>query len=173
VSERYRALQQICSHSSHSFIHFSRDVRRCKPIFHLLAECDQHHFTVIRLIGRTVWLSSPALLLLSAFHSNKIKQKTYFDATETYVQFSHAKSYYFVLFFFYIPAANSNMFMLAALIMRQTERWNNSQSTSAFCCRWDKSFAFRSDHLCSRESDGYKADNSSVLFSVSYSPPCV
>ena len=56
-------------------------MRRCEPIFHLLAECDQHHFTVIRLIGRTVWLSSPAVLLLSAFHSNKIKQNTSLDAT--------------------------------------------------------------------------------------------
>jgi len=65
------------------------------------------------------------------------------------------------------------MFVLAALSMRQTERWNSSQSTSAFCSRWDKSLAFRSDHLCSRKSDGYKARNSSMLFSGSYSPPCV
>jgi hypothetical protein len=43
-------------------IHCSRDVRRYWPIFHLLAECDQHHFTVIRLIGTAVWRVRPCAL---------------------------------------------------------------------------------------------------------------
>ena len=153
MSERYRALQQICSHSSRSFIHFSRDVRRCKPIFHLLAECDQHHFTVIRLIGRTVWLSFRAVLLISSFHSNKIKQKSYFDATESMFNFlTQKKKNAIFTFFTFLPKVWTCL-CLPALSMRQTERWNNSQSTSAFCCRWDKLLAFRSGHLCSRESD--------------------
>lgn len=60
--------------------------------------------------------------------------------------------------YFYLHSCVKFEYVCAcALRMRQTKLWNNSQSISVSCCRWDKSLALRSDYLCSRESDGYKA----------------
>lgn len=79
ASERHPALQQICSHSLHASSICWRSATSGK------------HFTLIRLIGGAVCplLSAvvPSFPLLSAFHSNKMKQVTSFCVAAIPVNF--------------------------------------------------------------------------------------